>query len=46
MRAERCDEPPCREHVFLAFTNGTEVRQIGPAFAEERAVLWLRDPFE
>jgi Tol biopolymer transport system component len=46
MRAERCDEPPCREHVFLAFTNGTDVRQIGPAFAEERAVLWLRDPFE
>jgi Tol biopolymer transport system component len=46
MRAERCDEPPCKEHVFLAFTNGTEVRQVGPAFAEERAVLWLRDPFE
>ena len=46
MRAERCGQPPCREHVFLAFTNGTDVRQIGPAVPEERAVLWLRDPFE
>jgi Tol biopolymer transport system component len=46
MRAERCAEPPCEEHVFLAFTDGQAVRQIGPAFPEERAVLWLRDPFE
>jgi Tol biopolymer transport system component len=46
MRAERCGEPPCKEHVFLAFANGTDVRQIGPAFDEERTVLWLRDPFE
>jgi Tol biopolymer transport system component len=46
MRAERCGEPPCEEHVFLAFTDGTDVREIGPAFPEERAVLWLRDPFE
>jgi Tol biopolymer transport system component len=46
MRAERCGKPVCPEHVFLAFTNGTDVREIGPAFPEERAVLWLRDPFE
>jgi Tol biopolymer transport system component len=46
MRADRCAEPPCEEHVFLAFTDGQDVRQIGPAFPEERAVLWLRDPFE
>lgn len=46
MRAERCAEPPCEEHVFLASTNGTDVREIGPAFPEERAVLWLPDPFE
>jgi Tol biopolymer transport system component len=46
MRAERCDQGLCPEQVFLAFTNGTDVRQIGPEFAGERAVLWLRDPFE
>jgi Tol biopolymer transport system component len=46
LRADRCGRAVCPEHVFLAFTNGTEVRRIGPAFSEERAVLWLRDPFE
>jgi Tol biopolymer transport system component len=46
MRAERCSRAVCPEHVFLAFTNGTDVRQIGPEFPEERTVLWLRDPFE
>jgi Tol biopolymer transport system component len=46
MRAERCAKPPCEEHVLLAFTEGQDVRQIGPAFARERTVLWLRDPFE
>lgn len=46
MRADRCDEPPCPEHVFLAFTDGNDIREIGPAFPEERTVLWLRDPFE
>jgi Tol biopolymer transport system component len=46
MRAERCAEPPCEERVFLAFTDGQDVRQVGPVFPEERAVLWLRDPFE
>jgi Tol biopolymer transport system component len=46
MRAERCAEPPCEEHVFYAFADGQGARQVGPAFPEERAVLWLRDPFE
>jgi Tol biopolymer transport system component len=46
MRAERCAQAVCPEHVFLSFTNGTDVRKIGPQFAEERAVLWLPDPFE
>jgi WD40-like Beta Propeller Repeat len=46
MRAQRCPRAVCPEHVFLAFTNGTDVREIGPAFAGERTVLWLRDPFE
>jgi Tol biopolymer transport system component len=46
MRAERCSKAVCPEHVFLAFTNGTDVRQVGPEFPEERVVLWLRDPFE
>jgi Tol biopolymer transport system component len=46
MRAERCGEAICPEHVFLAFANGTGVRQIGPEFAGERIVLWLPDPLE
>ena len=46
MRAERCSRAVCPEHVFLAFTNGTDVRQTGPEFRDERTVLWLRDPFE
>ena len=46
MRAKRCPRAVCPEHVFLAFTDGTAVRQIGPEFPEERTVLWLRDPFE
>ena len=46
MRAENCPKAICPEHAFLSFTNGTDVRQIGPEFADERAVLWLRDPFE
>jgi Tol biopolymer transport system component len=46
MRAERCGRAVCPEHVFLSFTNGTAVRQIGPEFAEERTVLWLPDPLE
>ena len=46
MRAERCPRALCRERVFLAFTDGTDIRQVGPAFPGERPVLWLRDPFE
>jgi Tol biopolymer transport system component len=46
MRAARCGKAICPEHVFLSFANGTEVRQIGPEFADERAVLWLPDPLE
>ena len=46
MRTERCRKAVCPEQVFLAFTNGTAVRQAGPEFPEERIVLWLPDPFE
>ena len=46
MRAKRCRKAVCPEQVFLAFTNGTDVRQAGPEFPEERMVLWLPDPFE
>jgi WD40-like Beta Propeller Repeat len=46
MRAEDCAEPPCEERVFLVFQDGQDVRQAGPAFPEERAVLWLPDPNE
>jgi Tol biopolymer transport system component len=46
MRAERCGRAVCPEHVFVSFTNGTDVRKIGPVFAEERLVLWLPDAFE
>jgi Tol biopolymer transport system component len=46
MRTERCGKAICPEQVFLAFTNGTGVRQAGPEFSEERIVLWLPDPFE
>jgi Tol biopolymer transport system component len=46
MRAERCGRAVCPERVFLAFTDGQDVRQVGPEFPEERAVLWLPDPNE
>jgi Tol biopolymer transport system component len=46
MRAERCSRAVCPEHVFVGFTNGTDVSQTGPEFPEERTILWLRDPFE
>jgi Tol biopolymer transport system component len=46
MRADRCGRPVCPEHVHLVFKDGQDVRRVGPEFSEERAVLWLRDPFE
>ena len=46
MRAERCPRAVCRERVFVAFTDGHGLRQVGPAVPGERTVLWLRDPFE
>ena len=46
MRAERCRRAVCREHVFVAFANGTGAKEVGPVFREERRVLWLPDPFE
>ena len=46
MRAERCSKSVCPEHAFHASIDGTGVTQAGPAFSEERVVLWLPDPFE
>ena len=46
MRAENCGKPLCPERVFLVFTNGNGVRQVGPRFPEERRMIWLPDPFE
>jgi Tol biopolymer transport system component len=46
MRAERCGEPVCPERVFTVSTDGSDERQVGPRFPEERRVLWLPDPNE
>ena len=47
MRAERCAEAPHATSTSSSPSRtGQDVREIGPAFPEERAVLWLRDPFE
>ena len=46
MRADRCSKAVCPEHAYHASTDGTGVSQAGPRFPEERAVLWLPDPFE
>ncbi len=46
MRAERCARASLRGARLPRLRDGQEVREIGPAFPEERAVLWLRDPFE
>jgi dipeptidyl aminopeptidase/acylaminoacyl peptidase len=46
MRAEKCGKNICPEHAYYAFANGTVPRQVGPAYSNERQVVWLPDPFE
>jgi TolB protein len=46
MRAEKCGQPPCKERLYLAFTDGTQEHAVGPTFPDERPLLWLRDPNE
>jgi len=31
---------------MLGFANGTGVHAVGPTYPDERAVVWLPDPFE
>ena len=46
MRAEKCARTMCPEHVYLAFSNGTDPHPVGPSYPTERQVVWLPDPFE
>jgi Tol biopolymer transport system component len=46
MRSEKCARNLCPEHAYLAFANGTDPHQVGPAYLGERQVVWLPDPFE
>jgi len=46
MRAQKCARNICPEHSYLAFANGADPHPVGPAYAGERQVVWLPDPFE
>jgi Tol biopolymer transport system component len=46
MRAESCGKAICPERVFTVFADGTQERQFGPRFSDERRLLWLPDPNE
>ena len=46
LREDKCGKATCKEHVMIAFPNGTGARPVGPAFPRAQRVLWLRDPFE
>ena len=46
MRAEKCARNICPERAYIAFSNGTDPKPVGPAYPSERQVVWLPDPFE
>lgn len=46
MRAGQCGRAMCPEHVYLAFSNGSDPHPVGPSYPSERQVVWLPDPFE
>ena len=46
LRSEKCGRNLCPERLMRAFSNGTEPEEVGPAYPDERQVVWLPDPFE
>src|SRR5262245_10620986 len=46
MRTEKCGRNLCPEHAYFAFANGTQPTRVGPAYATDRQIVWLPDPFE
>jgi len=46
LRTERCPRNVCPERLMRAFSNGARPEPVGPAYPDERQVLWLPDPFE
>ncbi|HKB21117.1 MAG TPA: hypothetical protein VKC65_08915 [Gaiellaceae bacterium] len=46
MRTDKCGKNLCPEHAYLAFANGSDPHPVGPAYSNERQVLWLPDPYE
>jgi Tol biopolymer transport system component len=46
MRPEKCGRSICPEHVYLAFADGSNPHEVGPAYSDERRLAWLPDPYE
>jgi dipeptidyl aminopeptidase/acylaminoacyl peptidase len=46
MRTDKCRKNVCPGHAYLAFADGTNPHPVGPAYPDERQVLWLPDPYE
>lgn len=46
MREVPCDEPVCKERVFVVGATGGEADAIGQTFAGPLSPVWLPDPFE
>ena len=46
LRTEKCSQNLCPERLMRAFSDGTGPTEVGPAYPDERQVLWLPDPFE
>jgi Tol biopolymer transport system component len=46
MRADKCGKGICPEHVYLAFANGADPHEVGPAYPGARRLVWLPDPYE